>query len=494
MEAIAADHNTSALSILSSSRFSGSVMKKSASGRATQSKTKTTTASIKKAAKSKSPQSNVKKAVTKSKASLAKWQTSWPATQDLRAWFLCGIQKCAANPKPQEGASDAHLPIKALAELGHTDEALKHLQKFLKRLPKNDSFESTRLAELGAEICLEAGDMLGMEEYLELVRSADDRVTRKIDKGFGSKVAHDFRVSHGLLAPGDLSPDHEDYLKSIFYYHVRQLSIAWRTKKTAQLKKEFANLNEAIQREKPGWRKSMWTKRVIRMAHELSNPEAIKQLIEQIPAQERNERIGYDVYAKIGMKKEATKFAEQEIEKNIEELLTMQDPNIHFPINSITRALTCLLELGEKKLAAKLFKKVAESAADWSCVIKGWTTTAVLTEFVPIVEQLEGKEAAQELAVLAVQHASQEPHPGFKRGAQSTALAASASVHPLDHAIEQARKLRSPSQKRMELGKLLARAGRWKELKEVLSTVASPHEAAEIAWWIKFELPGGAVE
>ena len=106
-----------------------------------------------------------------------------------------------------------------------------------------------------------------------------------------------------------------------------------------------------------------------------------------------------------------------------------------------------------------------------------------------------GHVAASSLqGVLAVQHASQEPHPGFKRGAQSTALAASASVHPLDHAIEQARKLRSPSQKRMELGKLLARAGRWKELKEVLSTVASPHEAAEIAWWIKFELPGGAVE
>lgn len=469
-------------------------MKKAASTRATKSATKATKASTKKAPKKTTANAQVKKAATKSTAKLAPWQTSWPATPDLRAWFLCGIQKCAANPKPQEGASDAHLPIKALAELGHTDEALKHVQKFLKRLPKNDSFESTRLAELGAEICLEADDMLGMEKYLELVRSADDRVTRKIDKGFGSQLAHDFRVSNGLVAPGDLSPDHEDYIQSIFYFHVRQLSIARQTKQTAQIKKEFTHLIEAIKREKPGWRKSMWTKRVIRMAHEMSHPEPIKQLIEQIPPNERNERIGYDVYAMIGMKKEAAKYAQQEVEKNIEELLTMKDPNIHFPIGSITRALTCLLEIGEKKLASKLFKKVAESAANWSCVIQGWTTTAVLADFVPIVEQLEGKEAAQELAALAEQHASKEPHKGFKRGAQSAALAASASVNPLDHAIEQARKLRSPSQKRMELGKLLARAGRWKELKEVLSTVSSPHEAAEIAWWIKFELPGGAVE
>lgn len=468
-------------------------MKKSASGRAIPSVSRVTKAPLTKTAKSKSPKNNIKKAVTNSQVALAKWQTSWPATPDLRAWFLCGIQKCAANPKLEEGASDAHLPIKALAEIGYATEALKHLQKFLKRLPKEDSFESTRLAELGAEICLEAGDMLGMENYLELVRSADDRVTRKVDRGFGSKCVHDFKVAHGLFSPGDLSPEHEDYIESIFYYHIRQMSLARQAKKTAQIKREFVNLNEIIKREKPGWRKSMWTKRVIRLAHEMSNAEAIKQLIEQIPSQERNERIGYAVYAMIGMKKEAAKFAQQEIEKNIEELLTMQDPNIHFPIHSITRALTCLLDIGEKKLAAKLFKMVAESAANWSCVIQGWTTTAVLAEFVPIVEQLEGKEAAQELAALAVQHSAKEPNQGFKRGAQAAALAASASVHPLDHAIEQARKIRSPKQKRMELGKLLARAGRWKELKSLLSTVDSPHEAAKIAWWIKFELPGGEV-
>jgi tetratricopeptide (TPR) repeat protein len=471
----------------------GSVMKKAASGQATKSATKVTKASLKKTTKSPASKAKVKKTAPKSKTKLTAWQTSWPATPDLRAWFLCGIQKCAANPKPEEGAIDAHLPIKALAELGYTAEALKHLQKFLKRVTKDSIVESTRLAELGAEICFEAGDMPGMEKYLELVRSADDRVTRKGDKGYGSKCVHDFKIANGLFAPGDLGPEHEDYIESIFYFHIRQLSLARQAKQKGQIKREFANLNEAIKREKPGWRKSMWTKRVIRLAHEMSNPEAIKQLIEQIPAEERNERIGYDVYAMIGLKKEATKFAQQEIEKNIEELLTMQDPNIHFPINGITRALTCLLEMDEKKLAAKLFKKVSESAASWSCVIQGWTTTAVLAEFVPIVEQLEGKQAAQELAALAVQHASTENHPGFKRGAQSTALAASASVHPLDHAIEQARKLRSPSQKRMELGKLLARAGRWKEMKEALSTVASPHEAARLAWWIKFELPGGEV-
>lgn len=478
-------------------------MKKAVPGRATKSATKTKTKSttkttkapLKKTNKSSVSKSKVKVGATKVKAKtkLALWQTNWPATPDLRAWFLCGLQKCAANPNPEEASIDAHLPIKALAQLGHTSEALKHLQKFLKRLPKTTIVELTQLARLGAEICLDAEDMEGMERYLELLRSTDSRVTRKADKGFGSKCVHSFRVDHGLYTPGDLGPDHEDYIQSIFYFHIRQLGLARKNKQSSQIKREFANLNETIKREKPGWRKSMWTKRVIRLAHEMSHPGVIRQLIEQIPVHERNKRIGFEVYAMIGKKQEAAEFAQQEIEEKIDELLTMQDPNIHFPINSITRALACLLEIGEKRLAAELFQKVAESATKWSCVIKGWTTTAVLAEFVPIVEQIEGKEAAQELAALAIQHASQEPHKGFKRGAQATALAAAATVNALDQAIEQARKIRSPSQKRLELGKLLARAGRWKELKEVLSTVGSPHEAARIAWWIKFELPGGEV-
>lgn len=427
------------------------------------------------------------------KQKLALWQSRWPASPDLRVWFLCGIQKCAANPNVEEGSIDAYLPIEALAELGHTAEALMHLTRFLKKVPQDEIVESTRLARLGAKICLDAGDMPGMDRYLELVRSADDRVIRKGDKDFGSHCVHEFKVLDGLVPPGDLSSNHKDFLSSAFYFHCRQLKIARQTKQAVLIQNALTELISIITQEKDSWRKSTWTKYLIRLAHEMSNADAIKQLIEHIPPQERSERIGYDVFAMIGMNQEATKSAQQEVERRIDELLTMQNPNIHFPIHGITQALTFLTDIGEKQLATSLFEKVAESASHWNCVIQGWTTTAVLAAFVPIVERIEGKEAAQELAALVEDHASKETHKGFKRGAQSAALAASASVNPLDYAIEQARKIRSPSQKRKELGCLLARAGRWKELKELLSTVASPHEAARIAWWITFELPGGDV-
>lgn len=57
-----------------------------------------------------------------------------------------------------------------------------------------------------------------------------------------------------------------------------------------------------------------------------------------------------------------------------------------------------------------------------------------------------------------------------------------------EKAINETRKIRSPALKRRELGRLLAKAGRWKELKELLSGVESPKEATDIAGRIKYGL------
>lgn len=68
-----------------------------------------------------------------------------------------------------------------------------------------------------------------------------------------------------------------------------------------------------------------------------------------------------------------------------------------------------------------------------------------------------------------------------------------ANIGKLEEAIADARKMHSPTQRRQTLAKLLAKARRWGELRDVLSQVESPEEAADVAWWLKFELPGGDV-
>ena len=105
--------------------------------------------------------------------------------------------------------------------------------------------------------------------------------------------------------------------------------------------------------------------------------------------------------------------------------------------------------------------------------------------------ELEGEEAAQALAQQSFQHANDDSNNIFKKGAIREAISAIASAGATEEAIAAARKLRSPTERRKQLAKLLARAGRWKELREVCQHVMSPEEAAELAWSIKFELRGG---
>ncbi len=62
-----------------------------------------------------------------------------------------------------------------------------------------------------------------------------------------------------------------------------------------------------------------------------------------------------------------------------------------------------------------------------------------------------------------------EKRSGFRTAVINDAIDLRADIGRLDEAIEDARKLRSPTQRLEELSKLLARAGRCKELREVLS-------------------------
>lgn len=432
------------------------------------------------------------KAPTKKPAqSLLAWKTRWPASNDLAAWFECGVDKCKAIDDAATSVELAHLPIGGLADIGKKAQALKHVEFFSKRAKDSPIRDSVRLLLLGAEICLEADDLVGCEAYLQRTLAEEQRVTRKSEKGVPTEEVREFQVRYGLLDPNQ-ARSAEEQAEVIFNRCERELQHATRAgdKKTAQalLKTMFECTPKVV-----AWRKERWLRVIIQQAAELKLNKFVQQVIASVPAKQRQELLRFDLFAELGMKPEAKAGAEAEIQDAWNELKSMTDPNIHFPIHRIIRALQCLIDIGDKKTAQNWFGKIAKSAKQWKCVIQGWTTTAVLTSFVPIVEQLEGKQAARELAASAHEHATAERDANFRKGAVAAALDASATADSLDAAIAEAYRLRSPTQRRMELAKLLARAGRWKELKSVCSEVASPKEAAEIAWSVKFELPGGAV-
>ena len=60
----------------------------------------------------------VKASRGKSTGKVPVWKSKWPTKDDLRAWYLCGIQKCDAIADPMLGRRKVCTPIGALAELG----------------------------------------------------------------------------------------------------------------------------------------------------------------------------------------------------------------------------------------------------------------------------------------------------------------------------------------------------------------------------------------
>lgn len=54
--------------------------------------------------------------------------------------------------------------------------------------------ETGRLAELGAKICLHAGDEPGCERFLKILARTDQHFTRKCNQGWGAKALREFQV------------------------------------------------------------------------------------------------------------------------------------------------------------------------------------------------------------------------------------------------------------------------------------------------------------
>jgi hypothetical protein len=160
---------------------------------------------------------------------------------------------------------------------------------------------------------------------------------------------------------------------------------------------------------------------------------------------------------------------------------------------SIGRALEFLVEHGARDEARRLLRRVFQEMPTWPVYEYGWATSAVYHTLAEVVAKIDGPAAAETLLKHAMTDARAEKRRDFRKGAVDAALDLKASAGGLEEAIEDARKLRSPTQRRKTLATLLAKAGRWGELREVLSQVESPEEAADVAWWIKFELPGGEV-
>ncbi|MBX7106518.1 MAG: hypothetical protein K1X57_20755 [Gemmataceae bacterium] len=403
------------------------------------------------------------------------------------------IQKCDAIPDDDTAVDQAHLPIEHLAEMGCVAESLRIVDRFLRRLPKGKVLATVRMAELGAKICLDADDLRRMEHYLTIAESTEPFNTRKCDKGFSLNSVRQFRADNGFLDPAD-AIDEEQRIEAGFSRAHRQYKQSMATNERERARKALAEMEKiALGVGKDGWTRQSYLRRAVHAYAELKDADAVRQCVKQLNSADRQKVLDADMLLRLDMKLEAIARAQDDILKELEDLRTTSDPNIHFPLMSISRSLAFLVEHGKKDDARRWLYRALNEMSGWPVIEYGFVTSSVYESLAQAAAIIDGPAAANRLMKQAMIDAKAEKRSDFRQGAVDASLGLMAEIGNLDEAIEAARKLRSPTQRRKKLGTLLAKAKRWKELREVLSQVESPEEAADVAWWIKFELPGGEV-
>lgn len=434
-----------------------------------------------------------KKKTARAEAAHPDWKTKWPRNGDLAIWFDYMLQKCDAMEDLAEASKKARLPIEHLAELGHQKKAIRWLNRFLKRLPRQATFEIAWTAELGAQICLQDGDLKKMEAYLakaEATQTADDGSK---NQRRASDSVRDFRADNGILEPDD-AVDDDQRDRAEFWGAERRFRSALDARRKKQARQSVVEMEAVACRLKKRSRREGFLYFVVTGYAKLHDQDGVKRCIGRLDKHDRDLVLSATTLLELGMKREAIERSKNDIRSNLEKLATMTDPNIHFPAMSISGSLRLLHEQGETNVAKHWLRRTLREMQSWPALERGWSTSAVYHTLAEAVAAIDGIDAADQLIEQAARDGEIERRPGFKKAATSSAINLKADVGRLDEAIDEARRLRSPKQKRKELGKLFARAGRWKELRDVLCQVTSPEEAADVMWWIKFELPGGAID
>jgi hypothetical protein len=337
------------------------------------------------------------------------------------------------------------------------------------------------MAEVGAKICLDAGNLIRMEKYLAIAEATEPFNTRKRDRGFSLDSVREFRADNGLLDPAD-AIDEEQCIKARFERAGRQYRQALASGERACATGAVAEMETIAREVEEEWLRQDYLRRVIDGFAELKDARAVQRCLRGLDEGDRHEILDAETLAGLGMKTEAIARARQDIAKELEELRVLNDPNIHFPVMSIGRSLEFLVAQGARDEARRWLRRAVKEMPTWPVIEYGWATSAVYHTLAQAMAAIDGPAAAENLLKLAVADAKGEKRSDFRKGAVDAALDLKANIGRLDEAIADARKLRSPTQRRKTLATLLAKARRWGELREVLSQVESPEEAADVAW------------
>lgn len=428
------------------------------------------------------------KKASKDTAGQPHWKMSWPRNGEPRFWFKCGVSKCECIADDETACEKASALIDALGRAGATADAMKAVNRFMSRLPATDgNFRYRDLALSGAQIAFDGGDFKSMEKYLALVEAQNPFFTRPCDLNRPLQQVDDFKIKKGILNPPD-AIDEERRFRATFTWHLRLLKSSQSKAKTA---KHLAEMEAAVKNVSGCYLRERLYQDLLIEYGRRGDETSVRRIVRSLDKDLAARVLDYKTAWLMGDTNRSLRIATTVVKKALAELAEMEDPNIHFPVGRISRAILWLVEVNELNRAAKLFRLVNQNITKWPVYGYGWVTAGVYGYLGNMALAVGDSESALWFANAGLGDASEGKRSSFNKSVEASLLKLITSCGMENEALEIASKLRSPKQKRLETAKILVRAKRWSELRDVCKQVKSPEEAADLAWWLRFEFPGG---
>ena len=409
------------------------------------------------------------------------------------------LEKCFAIEKPIEACCESHLPIEAIAELGFPDEALKSANKILKLLPQNEIYEYGRMSETAATICLLKTDEEGAERFLDSAMSRAELAKGSLAESVTESIRF-FKLLHGLIDPNaecsnQYQLDEEEQIEAAFNHALRLFNKTvepskGKRKSAAIVKAAKVHLKKMEQATKltdDPLQIDINYQWLVRCFAEIGDEKSTKKYFRKLDVETQADVLDPATLAKFGLQTVVIKSAKAMFAGARKELKTSVDPNVHIPMDAIQTAVSVLNTLNSQDTARKLLTTTVQEIPKWSNFQHGTFAVAAFRSLAEASFKSGLQDLGEEFLVRAEEDVLLVEHKPDRKAAVAANLALRAEYGSLEDALGSAKKLRSKVQRRLEVAKLLAKAGRFKNLREHLVEVESPKEGANICWWVGLE-------
>lgn len=408
-------------------------------------------------------------------------QALWPATQSVERWIVTSAKKALLIEDPEKRIQKLSFAVERLVDRGMLKSARPLFAKLVREDERHEAeWLSSSLMRLYVTMGRRDHAAAAYRKACEAVER-DKKARRPAERLRTLAILRDDAVRAGLPEFAD-EMDARGRIKALADTTMIEADRAARTGDKAAARALLRKATK-LAAEQPFAKDHGWPWWQIRVHALVGDRGGVRRWVDELPLEHRNVRILGESLLSVGLDKVVAELARTNIAHELEDARTMTLPNYHFPAMAIASTLRFLLAHDHEALARTLLADVFREIGSWDTKRSGIIEAAVFSSLADVVARLDGLAAAEALLDRAAAGAESE-RSKWRSGAWAAVMQVYMTAGAWDQAILIAGRQSPPDYRRRHSAIVFAHAKQWKNMRAVLSHVASPIEASEIAWWI----------